>query len=54
VTLALTAAWGGLLLVMIIQLPERARTVALVSLIYPAYYAILSFVLHSRRRTTSG
>lgn len=49
VTLTLTAIWGVLLLVLILRLPQRSTTLALISLVYPAYYAVLSFYLHSRR-----
>ena len=48
-TLALTGVCGVLLLVLIYQLPDRARTLAWVSLLFPAYYTVLSVVLHSRR-----
>jgi phosphatidylcholine synthase len=50
VTLALGAVWSLLMLVIIIRLPDPPRVLAWVSLFFPAYYAVLSFVLHNRRR----
>ena len=48
-TLALSYAWGAALAVLIWQLPEPSRALAIVSLAFPVYYTVLSLVLHSRR-----
>jgi hypothetical protein len=37
------------MLVMLWQLPAVSRPVFIASLVFPAYYAILSFVLEARR-----
>jgi phosphatidylcholine synthase len=49
-TNVLGVIWGILMLVMLWQLPMVSRAVFLASLVFPAYYAILSFVLEARRR----
>ncbi|MBI2985612.1 MAG: CDP-diacylglycerol O-phosphatidyltransferase [Deltaproteobacteria bacterium] len=41
-TVALGVLWGILVFIMIYRLPESSFVVALVSLLYPAYYLILS------------
>jgi phosphatidylcholine synthase len=48
-TVTLTTAWGGLILAIIAALPNPSRALVWLSLIFPAYYTILSFVLHARR-----
>lgn len=48
-TLALGLLWGVMMLVLILQLPAPQRSLAWLSLFFPAYYTTLSFVLHSRR-----
>jgi phosphatidylcholine synthase len=49
-TNVLGVIWAVLMLVMLWQLPAVSRPVFLMSLVFPAYYAILSFVLDARRR----
>ena len=49
ITVALGAVWGALMLVLLWQMPGVSSTVYWLSLVYPAYYAILSFTLHRRR-----
>ena len=49
-TIVAGSAWGALLLWMVWRLPDRSPGVLLVSLTFPAYYAVLSFVLHRQRR----
>jgi phosphatidylcholine synthase len=48
-TLTLSYAWGAALAVLIWQLPEPSRPLAIVSLAFPVYYTVLSLVLNSRR-----
>jgi phosphatidylcholine synthase len=48
-TVGLGVAWGLLVIAMIWRLPDVPRAWVWVSLIYPAYYAALSLVLHARR-----
>jgi phosphatidylcholine synthase len=50
ITNVLGAIWAVLMLVMLWQFPAVPRTVFYASLVFPAYYAILSFVLEARRR----
>jgi len=45
-TNALGAVWGALLLLMLWQYPAVSRSVFLVSLVFPIYYAVLSLMLH--------
>jgi phosphatidylcholine synthase len=45
-TNVLGALWGGVMLLMLWQHPAVSRTVFFVSLVFPAYYAILSILLH--------
>lgn len=47
------AIWAGLMLLMLWQYPAVSQAAFFVSLAYPAYYLLLSFVLHfqARRRT---
>ena len=49
-TNVLGVIWAVLMLVMLWQLPAVPRGVFYASLVFPAYYAILSFVLEARRR----
>jgi hypothetical protein len=46
---ALASAWGLLTIVLVWQLPAVSRPLLAASLLFPAYYAALSLVLHSRR-----
>lgn len=48
-TLALMVAWGVMLLLIIWWMPQPPRALVLASLVFPVYYAVLSFVLHARR-----
>jgi len=48
-TLTLMLVWAVLLLLMIVWLPSPPRWVLLASLVFPVYYAALSFTLHARR-----
>lgn len=50
-TLVLTMAWGAVMLWMIWRLPEISRPTVALSLLFPAYYAVLSFALHARAST---
>ena len=49
-TLSLGIIWGSLICVMIYLLPQRSTFIALVSLLYPAYYTILSLWLELQRQ----
>jgi phosphatidylcholine synthase len=49
-TLALMAIWGVMLLLIIVWMPAPPRALVLGSLLFPIYYAILSFSLHARRQ----
>jgi phosphatidylcholine synthase len=49
-TLALGLTWALLVLLMIWQFPSVSRSVLYLSLVFPAYYLILSLVLNVRRR----
>jgi phosphatidylcholine synthase len=54
-TVVLCALWGGLVLWLVLSLPDASRLVASVSLCFPIYYVVLSVVLHrQRRRPTNG
>lgn len=48
-TLALGAAWGAALLLIVLALPAPPRWLVWASLAYPAYYVALSLVLDARR-----
>jgi len=50
VTLTLGVIWAVLMVVMLWQFPAVSRVVFWASLVFPAYYAILSLVLHFRGR----
>jgi hypothetical protein len=41
--------WSALIVIIILRLPDPPRALTLTSLFFPAYYAVLSFVLHKRR-----
>lgn len=47
-TIVLTTTWGAVLLWMIWRLPEISRLIVRFSLLFPAYYAVLSVALHVR------
>jgi len=49
-TIGLGVVWGVLMLVMLWQFPAVSRPILAASFVFPAYYTILSFVLHARRR----
>jgi phosphatidylcholine synthase len=49
-TNVLGVIWAVLMLIMLWQLPAVSRLVFYASLVFPAYYTILSFVLEARRR----
>jgi len=48
-TLALASAWGGLVLLIILRLPDPPGWAVWLSLGFPVYYTLLSFALHVRR-----
>jgi phosphatidylcholine synthase len=50
----LGALWGVALVALVWQIPTPSRTLLLVSLVYPVYYVVLSFVLSARRRRTGS
>jgi hypothetical protein len=47
----LGAAWGAMGIAILWQYPQVSRPLVLASLVYPAFYFVLSFVAHVR---TSG
>jgi phosphatidylcholine synthase len=47
-TLALAALWGATILAMILGLPHPQPSLVALSLLFPAYYTVLSLVLHAR------
>jgi phosphatidylcholine synthase len=49
VTLLLGSAWGALVGVIIWMWPSPPHWLAIVSLVFPVYYTVLSLVLHARR-----
>jgi phosphatidylcholine synthase len=49
-TNVLGVMWGVLMVVILWQFPAVSRPLVFVSLLFPAYYVILSFVLDARRR----
>ncbi len=49
-TVALGCAWGVVMLVLLWQLPAVDQRLLVLSLFFPAYYTVLSWVLHARRR----
>jgi phosphatidylcholine synthase len=50
VTIAAGVLWSGLLLAVVLALPERRTGLLTLSLAYPVYYLLLSVALQSRRR----
>jgi len=50
-TIGLGVAWGLLILEALRRLPARSPGLLAVSLVFPAYYVVLSIVLHRRRAT---
>jgi hypothetical protein len=48
-TLALGVSWALMVLVMIWQFPDVSRPILYLSLIFPAYYLVLSLLLNVRR-----
>jgi phosphatidylcholine synthase len=48
-TLTLGSLWSVLILVLVLGLPTPSRTLAWISLFFPAYYAVLSIALNRRR-----
>ena len=48
-TLALGAAWGAAILLMVLELPDPSGRLVWLSLFYPVYYVVLSIVLNARR-----
>ena len=49
-TVTLGVVWGVLVVWLILALPDPPRWLAPVSLLYPAYYVLLSFYLHALRQ----
>jgi phosphatidylcholine synthase len=52
-TLTLGSAWGLLIGAIIWMWPAPPSWMAIVSLVFPVYYTVLSFVLHARRRSVA-
>jgi phosphatidylcholine synthase len=50
VTIGLGAVWGAALLWLIRALPTRYPHLLRLSLLFPAYYVVVSLILHGRRR----
>ena len=48
-TLTLGVLWGLAMMVVVWQLPTPSRPLVLASLLFPAYYLMVSLALHSRR-----
>jgi len=48
-TLALGGIWAGMVIAIILSMPDVPRLLLISSLYFPVYYFVLSFVLHSRR-----
>jgi phosphatidylcholine synthase len=53
-TVGLGALWGVLVMAMLWQMPNVSRRVFWLSLVFPVYYVLLSFVLDLRRRMVSS
>ena len=49
-TLALGAVWGIMVAILVWKVPSAPRWLAIVSLGFPVYYTVLSFVLNARRQ----
>jgi hypothetical protein len=47
-TILLGALWAAMSLVVLWYMPEHSRILAWLSLFYPAYYTVGSFVYHLR------
>ena len=54
VTLTLGVIWAVLMIVMLSQFPAVSRLVFWASLVFPAYYLVVSLVLHFRPPVASG
>jgi phosphatidylcholine synthase len=52
-TIALGALWGAMMLVMIALMPDVPGRLTIVSLFFPVYYTVLSFILDARRGVPS-
>jgi phosphatidylcholine synthase len=48
-TIALSVVWGTLMMWMLWEMPAVSRWIFWISMVFPAYYAVLSFVLDTRR-----
>lgn len=48
-TIAMGAVWGVMMLGMIAMMPDVPGRLVIVSLFFPVYYAVLSFILDARR-----
>jgi phosphatidylcholine synthase len=48
-TLTLSVLWSALMFAIIVRLPMPSRLLVWLSLIFPAYYTLLSLALHARR-----
>jgi phosphatidylcholine synthase len=53
-SLTLGIVWAALLAVVLLELPDRSTGLAAVSLFYPAYYTVVSFILDWRSRRGPG
>ncbi|HXW08352.1 MAG TPA: hypothetical protein VD833_24180 [Vicinamibacterales bacterium] len=53
-TVALGALWAMMMIAVIVLLPDVPRLLLTASLFFPAYYTVLSLVLHARRPRLSG
>ncbi len=53
-TIGLGVVWSLLVGMILLRLPERATGIATISLIYPLYYTVASFMLDCRTRKSSG
>jgi phosphatidylcholine synthase len=54
-TIGLGLIWGGMVIAMILLLPDVPRVLLVASLFYPTYYTVLSFALQfTRRRIKPG
>jgi phosphatidylcholine synthase len=49
-TTVLGAVWGGMVVAIILAIPDVPMSLLIASLFFPVYYIVLSFVLHGRRR----
>jgi phosphatidylcholine synthase len=48
-TLALSAIWAGMVIAIILSMPDVPRLLLITSFFFPVYYTVLSLVLHRRR-----